>query len=100
MLCTRMQLTDRRFRIKSSISYQNGECESSATVSNDVRTPFVRPCAIIKMFNCDNSDGKEAINTGRSSTAFSMKLDTNRKPNETENLNKTDVHGSQPSLNR
>lgn len=99
MLCTRMRLTERRFRIKSSISYQNsdGECER-ATVSTESRMPFVRPCAIIKMFDSDNADGKESTNSGRSSVT--TKSDTSTKTSETDSPNKTDIHGSQTNLDR
>ncbi|XP_031638710.1 uncharacterized protein LOC116350878 [Contarinia nasturtii] len=104
MLCTRMQLTERRFRIKSSLSYQNsdGEYESSATVSCEGRAPFVRPCAIIKMFNGDNADGNESIiSSGRAVSAVKAKADANRKTNnEPDSVNITDVNGSPTNLDR
>lgn len=97
-----MRLTDRRFRIKSSISYQNidGDFESRAAVSSEVRSPFVRPCAITKIFETCNGNGKEVIKSSRPSTALNMKLNTHRKLDETEHTNQTDVHGSQSSLDR
>lgn len=102
MLCTRMRLTERRFRIKSSISYQNidGDYESRAAVSSEVRSPFVRPCAIIKMYESCNGNGKEVIKSSRPSTALNMELNTDRQLDETERTNQTDVHGSQSSLDR
>lgn len=96
-----MRLTERRFRIKSSISYQNGDGEfERATVSTESRMPFVRPCAIIKMFDSDNADGKESSNSGRSSVSTTTKSDTSTKTSETDNPNKTDIHGSQTNLDR
>lgn len=104
MLCTRMQLTERRFRIKSSLSYQNsdGECETRTTVSSETRTPFVRPCAIIKMFNCENADGNESISSGRRTTsAVKARTEANRKTNnETDSVHITDVNGSPTILDR
>lgn len=100
MLCTKMRLTERRFRIKSSISYQHGDgdYESRAAVSSEVRSPFVRPCAFIKMY--ESSNGNEVISSSRPSTASNMKLNTNRKHDGNENSNRTDAHGSQSSLDR
>ena len=100
MLCTRMRLTERRFRIKSSISYQNGDGEyERAAVSTESRAPFVRPCAIIKMFDSDNADGKESSNSSRSS-ASNTKSDTSTRTSGTDNANGTDIHGSQTNLDR
>lgn len=95
-----MRLTERRFRIKSSISYQNidGDFESRAAISSEVRLPFVRPCAFIKMN--DSSNGKEAITSSRPSTATNMQLNTNKSLDGNENPNQTDAHGSQSSLDR
>lgn len=95
-----MRLTERRFRINSSISYQNGEgdCESKMIVSSDVRSPFVRPCAIIKMCDTNDTDGKKVGSSSRPSTAMHGKFDTRKKQNEIENT--TDAHGSQSSLDR
>lgn len=97
-----MRLTDRRFRIKSSISLQNmdGNCESHAAVSSEVRSPFVRPCAIIKMFESSNGDVKDTIRSSRPSTAVNMKLNPGRKIDRNELTNRTDTHGSQSSLDR
>lgn len=99
MLCTRMQLTERRFRIKSSLTFQNsdGEHESKATVSGESRAPFVRPCAVIKMNNCDNGDGKESVNSEREASESKSKSDID---NETDDLSKTDAHGNQTNLDK
>lgn len=99
MLCTRMQLTERRYRIKSSLTYQNidGDESNSATISTESRAPFVRPCAIIKMFNSDNGDSKESDNSGRTASA---KSNEHRKDDESDGVSKTDVHGSQTNLDK
>lgn len=99
MLCTRMQLTERRLRIKSSISYQNGDgdYESRATVSSESRSPFVRPCAILKMFDNDSVNGKEStINSSRSSSSSK----SNKKTDVMSPANQTDAHGSQTNLEK
>lgn len=100
MLCTRMRLTERRFRIKSSISYQNGDGEyERAAVSTESRAPFVRPCAIIKMFDGENADGRESNHSSRSS-ASNTKSDTSTRTSGADNANRTDIHGSQTNLDR
>lgn len=101
MLCTRMRLTERRLRINSSISYQNGdgECEKATISTESSRTPFVRPCAIIKMFDSNNADGKESNNSSRSS-ASNTKSDTSTTASGSDSLNKMDIHGSQTNLDR
>lgn len=103
MLCTRMQLTERRFRIKSSISCQSGdgEYESRATVSSESRSPFVRPCAlknvcVVKMFDNDSVNGKESINSSRSTNSSK----SNQNLDGTGTVHQTDIHGSQTNLER
>lgn len=49
-----MRLTERRFSIKSSITYHNGDGEFDARTAISTTAPFVRPCAIIKMYNENN----------------------------------------------
>lgn len=118
MLCTRMRLTERRFRIKSSITYHNvdGDFEAQTAVSSDVRAtnaPFVRPCAIIKMYNANENQMDKAnrrLSTSTSSTtsllsspsAVNMKMTTARRKfgNENEMEVKTDASRSQSNINR
>lgn len=120
MLCTRMRLTDRRFRIKSSITYHNGDGDFDAqtAISSDVRAtnaPFVRPCAIIKMYNGNENENQMNSANRRSSTSTSsssslsspsamnvkMTAAARRKfGNENELEAKTDASGSQSNINR
>lgn len=115
MLCTRMRLTERRFRIKSSITYHNGDGDFDAqtAISSDIRTtnaPFVRPCAIIKMYNANENQVNSANRPSSTSTssssssspsAVNMKMTTRRKfGNENEMEVKTDASGSQSNINR
>lgn len=111
MLCTRMRLTERRFRIKSSITYHNSDSDfdTQTAISSDVRStnaPFVRPCAIIKMFNANNqANENQVISTNRpsstSSSSSNMKIRTRKKfGNENEMEAKTDATGSQSNINR
>lgn len=97
-----MRLTERRFRIKSTISYQNidGENESRATVSTETRLPFVRPCAVVKMFDCASNNGKELHNSSRSTSASKANSDAFGKSGGTDHFNKEDIHGNQTSCDR
>lgn len=104
-----MRLTERRFRIKSSITYHNGDGEFDAqtAISSDIRTtnaPFVRPCAIIKMYNANENEVNRPSSTSStlsSPSAMSMKMTTRRKfGNENETKVKTDASGSQSNINR
>lgn len=101
MLCTRMQLTERRFRIKSSITCLNsdGNYESTATVTS---APFVRPCTILRMFDGNNvNEGKESIISCRSTSTTNSKSDVNKSVGGLNNVNhKQDIHGSQTNLDR
>lgn len=48
MFCAKMHLTERKFRIESTINQH--KFENSISLSIDNRMPFVRPCTIIKMY--------------------------------------------------
>lgn len=116
-----MRLTDRRFRIKSSITYHNGdgEFDTQTAISSDVRTainaPFVRPCAILKMFNenesqsanrrssASTSSTSSSSSTISSPSAINMKMTAAARRkfgNEKELDVKTDATGSQSITNR
>lgn len=103
MLCTRMRLTDRRFQIKSTLSYQNidGEDVSRASVTTGTKMPFVRPCAVIKMFDCASSDGKDSSNSSRSASARNMHSNAFEKSEGSDKTDGSDkADGSQPSFDR
>lgn len=58
-----MRLTERRFRFQSTIHHQNYENGVTATatlsIENANGSPFVRPCAVIKMFSDYNNNTNE-----------------------------------------
>lgn len=58
MLCTSMRLTDRRFRIETTV--RSNRIHSNTTATITIGTPFVRPCTTIKMFNnvANDANGK------------------------------------------
>lgn len=73
----------------------DGECESRSTVTT---APFVRPCTVVKMF--ENNNEKDPIFSSRSASTTKSKSDVNKHEGELNNVNQTDIHGSQTNLDR
>lgn len=59
MLCSRIRLTERRYRLVSTLHQHQQQANGISTLSSSElnitdRIPFVRPCTIIKMINSCN----------------------------------------------
>lgn len=103
MLCTKMRLSERKFRFESTIQHRNCEnsVTTSATLSIGSASPFVRPCAIIKMFNDCNPKETNPPNQHRSiRSANTIKLTTQTYGISNDGSTKTETIGSQPNIDR
>lgn len=100
MLCTSMRLTERRFRIETTLRSSNNLNTARITIGNG--SPFVRPCTIIKMFNDNENDN----NTGKSITTLPRRQsngnggDSGNTTNKTERISRTDRIGSPDTKNQ
>lgn len=95
MLCTSMRLTDRRFRIETTVRSNQMNSNSTATITIGT-TPFIRPCTMIKISNNDLNGKRvksnasiqdqitEANTTNRIPTANGSP-DTKNQPNNNNN---------------